>query len=174
MVIEVRRKTAQIVLQDELAEERWIVRLHRNIPGQSDGTEKQDSGSPKSAEEQPQFARSRSIDHNHYRREKRCDWSFGQRAQRHASVERSKVDFLPARPPGPPAEHADGECRRQGHVGRSRASVAGDARARSGDERAIDLKAAPEAAQEEEHRQHEERGIEHRGQPCRPVVDAED
>ena len=62
---------------------------------------------------------------------------FGQRSQRHKDKKRREINSLASLVPGPPAKHAHAESRGQSHVHRCGPGVAGDARTRSHDQRAI-------------------------------------
>lgn len=169
-MVEVGREAGQIVFENEFAEELRIPDLDRDVPRQGKRAKHQDARQPEGSHDEAHIPRRQREQHDHDRGQERRDGSLGQRSQRHADVKQREIDSLIAFAPGPPGEHADSESRGQCHIHRSRTGVADDSRTRSSDERCVHLDAAPEAAEEKIHGNHQQCSVNRRGNAGRRIT----
>ena len=147
VVIEVGSKAREILPKKKLVKELRIADLQRDVPGQRNKAEKHDTRNPQTLPQQANFTLNKEKNHDHQNRQKRRYGPFRERTQRKQSVEPGQINPVSALIPGVPTEQCNGESCGKSHVHGSGAGIPDDARAGGGDERAIKMKARPEAAQ---------------------------
>ena len=147
VVIEVGFKARENLPKKKLVKELRIADLQRDVPGQRNKAEKYDTRNPQTLPQQANFTLNKEKNHDHQNRQKRRYGPFRERTQRKQSVEPGQINPVSALIPGVPTEQCNGESCGKSHVHGSGAGIPDDARAGGGDERAIKMKARPEAAQ---------------------------
>src|SRR5947209_17275122 len=99
-MIDIARKTREIMLENKFVKENGISHLNRHVPWQSDGAEQQDARNPESPKNESWFANHERKHHHHEASQKRCDGTLRQHPQCHQRIEREQVFSLAALPPG--------------------------------------------------------------------------
>ena len=173
VLVAIGGESAQVLVEEEFAEEGGVLVLDGDEPGQNDGEVEQHAGPPeRSAHDGPLLAqRGKGADDDGG--QKRRHRALGQCGHAGKEVNIEEPELGVGLIPGVPAEEADGKRRGHLHIGGCAARKADDAGAGDGDERGVEVSAGPESSHVQVNERHHDEGEAGRGQAGAPVVDAE-
>ena len=173
VLVAIGGKAAQVLVEEELAEEGGVLVLDGDEPGQDDGEVEQHARPPEGAADDGPLLAQGGKRADDDRGQERRHGALGQSGHAGEEVDVEEPELGVGLIPGVPAEQADGERRGHLHVGGRAAGEADDAGAGDGNEGGVEVAAGAESAHVQVNERHHDEGEGGRGQARAPVVDAE-